>query len=202
MLLAPPLTNPKVVLHSCCAPCSSAIVEVLLQNNIRPIIFFFNPNIFPIEEYIIRKNEAKRYANQLGLEYIDGDYNHQQWREDIKGLENEPERGKRCSECFVLRMRETARITKEVGCNLFTTTLASSRWKNLDQIFLAGNKAAELFDGVSFWEQNWRKGGLQQRRNEIIKELNFYNQTYCGCEFSLASSLKRQKEIEELASKS
>ncbi len=194
MKLEPPIENPRVVLHSCCAPCSSAIVECLLQNGIRPTIYYFNPNIYPRDEYNIRKSEAKRYADLLGVDYIDGDYDHKSWLQRIKGLEHEPERGLRCGECFVHRLQETARITEELGFNLFTTTLASSRWKNLEQIFRAGRKAAEGFDGVTFWEQNWRKGGLQQRRNEIIKENDFYNQTYCGCEFSLASAKARERQ--------
>ena len=98
-------------------------------------------------------------------------------------LENEPERGKRCEACFYYRLAATARKAQELGIPFFATTLASSRWKNLDQINAAG-KAAEL-PGVQFWPQNWRKDGLQERRNQLLKEYDFYNQTYCGCEFSM-----------------
>lgn len=174
----------KVLLHACCAPCSSAIIECLLANHIRPTIFYFNPNIFPEEEYIIRKSENKRYAESLGLDFIDADYEHTAWREVVKGLEREPERGRRCLECFYYRMTEAARYAAVNGFSLFTTTLASSRWKSLEQIVDAGRRAAALYPGLTFWEQNWRKGGLSQRRNEIIKEYNFYNQQYCGCEYS------------------
>lgn len=171
-------------MHSCCAPCSSAIIECMLQNGIRPTVFYYNPNIFPREEYITRKEEAIRFVTAQGLEFIDGDYDYEQWKCDIHGLEDEPERGNRCLRCFSLRLRETARYASEHDFSLFTTTLASSRWKRLDQINEAGREAAALYPGTEFWEQNWRKGGLQERRNELLREYQFYNQTYCGCEYS------------------
>lgn len=175
----------KVLLHSCCAPCSSAIIECMLANGIRPTIFYCNPNIYPREEYEIRKAEAIRYVQDLGLDFIDADYDYMHWRETIKGLENEPERGGRCLKCFIMRLTETARYASEHGFTLFTTTLASSRWKNLAQINEAGRRAAALYPGTLYWEQNWRKGGLQDRRNQLLKEYDFYNQQYCGCEFSM-----------------
>ena len=174
----------EVLLHACCAPCSSAIVEWMLANGVRPTIFYYNPNIFPREEYEIRKNESKRHAEGLGLTWIDGDYNHDQWRQDVCGLEGEPERGRRCEQCFTLRLTETARKAKELGLQYFTTTLASSRWKSLEQINRAGHLAEQAVEGTTFWDQNWRKGGLQERRNQLLKEFDFYNQQYCGCEFS------------------
>lgn len=184
----------RVLLHACCAPCSSAIVEWMLNNGVRPTIFYYNPNIFPREEYEIRKNESKRHAESLGLEWIDGDYNHESWQQCVCGLENEPERGRRCEQCFLMRMKAAAEKAKEFGIKYFTTTLASSRWKNLEQINRAGHEAEKLVDGVVFWDQNWRKGGLYERRNQLLKEFNFYNQQYCGCEFS-----KRQREAYEIA---
>lgn len=194
----------QVLLHACCAPCSSAIVEWLLAHEIRPIIFYYNPNIYPVEEYEIRKNESKRHAKSFGIEWIDGDYSHEAWWHDICwGLNeeekiqmaHEPERGKRCSECFFHRLFATARKAQELDIPFFATTLASSRWKNLEQVNAAGLRAEELVnkypsdsvvhEPVHFWAQNWRKDGLQARRNELLKEYAFYNQTYCGCEFSL-----------------
>ena len=175
----------SVLLHACCAPCSSAIVEWLLAHDITPTIFYFNPNIYPIEEYEIRKQESKRHAESLGIKWIDGDYNHDAWRQHICGMENEPERGKRCESCFFYRLQKTAVTAQQLGFHYFATTLASSRWKSIDQINRAGILAAERYNGVEFWPQNWRKGGLQQRRNELLKEYDFYNQQYCGCEYSL-----------------
>ena len=193
----------KVLLHACCAPCSSAIVEWMLGHGIEPVIYYFNPNIYPLEEYEIRKNESKRHAESLGITWIDDDrfrtgasqqscYQamHEAWQASVCGLENEPERGKRCEACFYHRLLATAKKAQELGIPYFATTLASSRWKNLEQINAAGEKAAEIVnsshpDAIRFWAQNWRKDGLQERRNALLKEYGFYNQTYCGCKFSM-----------------
>ena len=183
----------RVLLHACCAPCSSAIVEWLVQHDVRPTIYYYNPNIWPLEEYEIRKQESKRHAESLGLEWIDGDYDHDAWLEGVCGLEGEPERGRRCEQCFILRLTATARKAAELGIPYFATTLASSRWKSLDQINRAGLMAEQVANvqrstfnvQCKFWPQNWRKGGLQERRNQLLKEYNFYNQQYCGCEFSM-----------------
>lgn len=176
-----------MLLHACCAPCSSAIVEWLVQHGVRPVIFYYNPNIFPREEYDIRKNESKRHAEHLGLQWIDGDYDHESWRQGVCGLEGEPERGRRCEQCFTLRLVETAKRAKALGMKYFATTLASSRWKSLEQIERAGRQAEQVVGGTVFWAQNWRKGGLQERRNQLLREYQFYNQQYCGCEFSMTA---------------
>ena len=192
----------KVLLHCCCAPCSAAIIEWMLNNDIEPVLFYYNPNIYPQEEYLIRKNELTRYAERLRLTVIDGDYDYQAWKDwachnlNTTNLQDFPERGSRCLECFKLRLLETAKKCRELGLEQFTTTLASSRWKSLDQINAAGKWAAEMVNGeglmvngekptVTFWDKNWRKGGLQDRRNALLKENNFYNQQYCGCEYSI-----------------
>ena len=174
-----------MLLHTCCAPCSSAIIECLMKHGITPVIFYSNSNIFPLEEYQIRKNECTRYAQSLGLEIVDDDYNHDDWRQEMIGLENEPERGVRCLKCFKYRLLRAARYAHEHDIKVLTTTLASSRWKSLEQIEEAGLFAASQYPDVTFWTQNWRKGGLSERRIEIIKEYNFYNQKFCGCEFSV-----------------
>ena len=183
----------KVLLHTCCAPCSSAIIEAMMKNGITPVIYYCNPNIYPLEEYLIRKDECTRYAQALGLEIVDADYDHDNWLAAVKGHEQEPERGGRCLKCFKLRLLRTAQYARDNGLKVITTTLASSRWKSLDQINEAGRWACSQLsetsssehDEVIWWEQNWRKGGLQERRNQIIKEYDFYNQLYCGCEFSI-----------------
>ena len=178
----------QVLLHACCAPCSSAIVEWMLQHNIRPTIFYFNPNIFPYEEYEIRKSESKRHAESLGIPWIDGDYDHEAWLQAIRGLEQEPERGSRCQQCFRIRLTATALQAQALGITYFTTTLASSRWKSIEQITTAGLQAQAAVPSTLFWAQNWRKGGLQDRRNQLLREYSFYNQLYCGCEFSMPST--------------
>lgn len=200
-----PMGERTVLLHTCCAPCSSAIVEAMMQNGITPVIYYCNPNIYPLEEYEIRKEECTRYAKALGLEIVDADYDHENWLEAMKGMENEPERGGRCLRCFKLRLLRTAQYARKRGIKVITTTLASSRWKSLDQINEAGQwavyKANDIIETVDnlneetiippsdcdviWWDQNWRKGGLQERRNQILKEYDFYNQLYCGCEFSM-----------------
>ena len=175
----------RVLLHTCCAPCSSAIVECLMKHGIRPTIYYCNPNIYPLDEYLKRKNECTRYAESLGLEIVDADYDHEEWLGCVKGMEAEPERGGRCLKCFSIRLRKTAEYARDHGYKVITTTLASSRWKSLEQIEEAGLKACADIPEVTYWTQNWRKGGLSERRSAIIKEMNFYNQTYCGCEFSI-----------------
>jgi len=175
----------KLLLHACCAPCSSAIVEVLLENGITPTLFFSNSNITPFGEYDIRKRECERYAAHCGIQMVEDEYDHELWLGIAEGLEDAPERGPRCLECFRFRLTRAARYASEHGFALLATTLASSRWKSLQQVNAAGIAACEAVGNkVSWWEYNWRKGGLQQRRSEIIKEQNFYNQLFCGCEFS------------------
>ena len=185
-----PMGETTVLLHTCCAPCSSAIIEAMMKNGITPVIYYCNPNIYPHQEYEIRKNECTRYAQSLGLEIIDADYDHENWLEAVKGMEDEPERGGRCLKCFKLRLLRTASYAAERGIKVITTTLASSRWKSLDQINEAGTWAVGQTEtspenSVIWWDQNWRKNGLQERRLQIIKEYDFYNQLYCGCEFSM-----------------
>ena len=174
----------KILLHACCAPCSGAIVEYLVQPGYRPVIFFSNSNITPRAEYDIRLNECIRYAQKFGLEIVADDYNHSAWRGCATGLEAEPERGARCLECFKFRLLRAAQYAQDHGFDVLTTTLASSRWKSLEQVNEAGAWACSQVANVIWWPQNWRKGGLQDRRNQIIKEQNFYNQLFCGCEFS------------------
>lgn len=182
----------KILLHSCCAPCSAAIIERLLADAITPTIFYFNPNIFPFEEYERRRAECARHCDRLGLRQIDADnffaQSHSDWLENVKGLESEPERGARCLECFKFRLCQTAKFASLNGFKVFATTLASSRWKDLNQIQCAGEFAQSLYPETIFFAYNWRKGGLQERRNALLKEFDFYNQLYCGCEFSLSKS--------------
>ena len=174
-----------LLLHTCCAPCSAAILEWLLASGERPTLFYFNPNIFPEAEYLTRKNECTRHAASLGLNIIDGDYDHPAWLGQIAGYENQPERGNRCLTCFKMRLLATAQLAKEKGLPLFATTLAASRWKDLEQIATAGHWAAKETGDVTFWEKNWRKDGLDERRRILLAENGFYNQTWCGCEFSI-----------------
>ena len=147
----------EILLHTCCAPCSTAIIERLIEHGIRPQIFFYNPNIFPKEEYERRKNECVRYIQMLGLDFIDADYAHEKWLKEVRGLEKEPERGARCLACFKERLMVAALYAHQHGYRVLATTLASSRWKDLEQIEEAGAYTASLFPGLTFWAHNWRK---------------------------------------------
>ncbi len=291
------LFKERILLHCCCAPCSTAIIEWMVGAGLRPGIFFSNSNIVPFSEYSIRRDELCRYAAAHGLETIDDEYDHAAWLAFVRRLETQPaaelispvaepveapgcteatlppvseptpsvaepveaprqcrnrsqslhsrslslskrpsiriadmpERGPRCQECFKFRLLRAARYASAHGYTLLTTTLASSRWKDLEQVDAAGRWACGEVNGfclemesgleserllsgslspnrsgkdvysleseddvtmsvsggkVLWWNQNWRKGGLQERRNALIKEWSMYNQTFCGCEFS------------------
>lgn len=186
--LTPPTETDRILLHSCCAPCSSAIVATLLDQGIRPTLFYFNPNIHPRREYERRKVESQRHAQTLGLAFIDADYDPGRWLTEASALANAPERGPRCALCFRLRLVETAHYASANGFSVFTTTLASSRWKDRAQILDAGRAAAAESLGVIFWEHDWRKGGLTERKAALNREYNFYQQTYCGCVYSLRAT--------------
>ena len=221
----------KMLLHSCCAPCSGAVLECLLANGIRPVVFFSNSNITPFSEYELRRNELARYCKSLGVTMVDDEYDHDAWRGFVLAINDEtsdgfrgelgdngrsraqelaaaPERGERCLRCFKFRLRRAAAYAAAHDIPVFTTTLASSRWKSLEQVAEAGDWAAKETcsahenvaprplgvqgdnsvvpeeHNVLFWNQNWRRGGLQERRSQIICEQGFYNQNWCGCEFS------------------
>jgi epoxyqueuosine reductase len=266
------LSRDRILLHCCCAPCSTAIIEWMVGEGLRPGIFFSNSNIVPFDEYALRREELRRYAAAHGLETFDDEYDHAAWLAYVRRLEGPdydkarageddrscdalhpsagsaadpagllassavppvrvadmPERGPRCLECFRFRLLRAADFAATQGYRLLTTTLASSRWKDLGQVDEAGRWACAQVNGivsaevagcvcgqadgcdsadavgdesgqvsgglsagvsgvrseVLWWGQNWRRGGLQERRNALIKEWEMYNQTFCGCEFS------------------
>ena len=175
----------KLLLHSCCAPCAGEIMEALAASDIKTTVFFYNPNIHPVEEYEIRKNENRRFCEKLGFDCIDADYDKDNWFERIKGLEDEPERGKRCTQCFDMRFERSALFAKENGFGVYATTLGISRWKDMEQINTSGLRAAKRYEDVSYWDFNWRKQGGSSRMIEISKREEFYQQEYCGCVYSL-----------------
>ena len=222
------LRNMRILLHCCCAPCSTAILEWMVAEGLRPGVFFSNSNIVPYDEYAKRRDELKRYAASFGLEVIDDEYDHEAWLEHVRTRAGSalagPERGPRCQACFEFRLLKAARYAVSHGYDALATTLASSRWKDLSQVDSAGRLAVASVDstdregtwnaGISrpagaglrgsevveperpqgvwgrpspqlrWWGQNWRKGGLQERKNFLVKSCALYNQTWCGCEFS------------------
>lgn len=172
----------KILLHACCAPCAAPVLEHLVGSGERPLVFFSNSNIDTREEYDKRLAELERYCAATGTEVLADEYDHAAWLEAVRGLEDAPERGARCLRCFRFRLERAAVAAREKGCTVLTTSLAQSRWKSLEQVNEAGEAAC--VEGPRWWNANWRKGGLQPRRAELIREWNFYNQPYCGCEFS------------------
>ncbi len=180
----------KVLLHSCCAPCSGEVMEAMLASGINYTIFFYNPNIHPIKEYELRKNENIRFAEQFGVPFVDADYDRDNWFARAKGMENEPERGIRCTMCFDMRFERTALYAHENGFPVITSSLGISRWKNMEQINDCGHRAAAHYPGIQYWDYNWRKGGGSSRMIEISKREHFYQQEYCGCVYSLRDTNK------------
>jgi len=175
----------KLLLHSCCAPCSGSIMEMLAEAGINYTIYFYNPNIHPEKEYLLRKDENVRFAEKLGIPFVDADYDKDNWFARAKGMEYEPERGKRCTMCFDMRFERTALYAYEQGFKIISSTLGISRWKNMEQINDSGMRAANKYPGLEYWTYNWRKKGGSQRMIEISKEEEFYQQEYCGCVYSL-----------------
>ena len=192
--MQPPSGGRKVLLHSCCAPCSGAVIEKIHQAGISLTIFFYNPNIHPKAEYDIRKNENIRFAKKAGIPFVDADYDAPRWFEKTKGHENDPERSERCGLCFDMRFVKTAEYAAAHGFKVITSCLGISRWKDFDQVTRAGQKAASLFPGVSYWGLNWRKGGGSNRMIALSKEENFYQQQYCGCVYSLRDTNRRRRQ--------
>ncbi len=180
----------KVLLHSCCAPCSGEVMEAIRASGIDYTIFFYNPNIHPREEYDLRKEENIRFAEKNGIPFVDADYDADQWFARAKGLEWEPERGTRCTMCFDMRFERTALYAHENGFGVITSCLGISRWKNMDQINASGERAASKYPELTYWTFNWRKKGGAQRMLEISKQERFYMQEYCGCIYSLRDSNK------------
>ncbi len=177
---------PTLLLHACCAPCSSYCLEYL-SNHFAITLFYFNPNIHPAEEYAHRVAEAKRLVAELPAKYpvsfLEGSFEPQRFYDAVKGLEAEPEGGARCRVCFRLRLEETAKLAKEKGFDYFTTTLSISPLKNADVLNEEGEKAGEKF-GVRHLPSNFKKKGGYQRSIVLSREYDLYRQNYCGCVFS------------------
>ncbi|WP_218184820.1 epoxyqueuosine reductase QueH [Nitrosovibrio sp. Nv17] len=192
-ILVPPGGHKKVLLHSCCAPCSGEVMEAMLASGIDYTIFFYNPNIHPEAEYLLRKDENIRFAEKHGIEFIDADYDTENWFARARGMEWEPERGIRCTMCFDMRFERTALHAFEHGFPVITSSLGISRWKNMEQINDCGRRAAGRYAGLSYWDYNWRKGGGSARMIEISKREEFYQQEYCGCVYSLRDTNRRRR---------
>lgn len=172
----------RLVLMSCCAPCSCGAIKQLADGKIEGfddfIVVFYNPNIFPESEYQKRLYEQIKYCQSLGVKYHVGQYNHKDWLDFIKGFENEPERGKRCSLCFKFRFEYAKNFALENGYDAVASVFGVSRHKDQSQV----DKAATDVMGNKFYiSVVWD----EKLRNEINHQSDFYRQNYCGCEFSM-----------------
>lgn len=173
----------KLLLHTCCAPCSGWIIQQLLAEKFAITLFFYNPNIYPSEEYLRRKSEVIKFAQKLAVPFVEHDYDTALWHQCVRGLEAEPERGKRCSVCFFMRLFETAKYAAANNFDAFTTSLAMSRFKDANQITKAGVQAAAL-NKIEYFQRNWRAQNGVQEANKVALAENFYRQRYCGCIFT------------------
>ena len=185
-----PDNKSKLLLHSCCAPCSGDIMKRLLDSDINYTVYFYNPNIHPHEEYMLRKEENMAFAKKYKIPFVDDDYNPRTWFEITKGMEHDPERGKRCSTCFDMRFIKTSEYAYNNGFDIISSTLGISRWKDMNQINNSGKYAASKFKGLSYWDFNWRKENGSHRMIEVSKDEGFYMQEYCGCVYSLRDTNK------------
>ena len=189
---------PSLLLHSCCGPCSSYCIEYLSQFfNIT--VFYYNPNIYPDEEYYLRVKEQQRFINQFPtkhkVSFIEGDYDTDSFYSIAKGLENEPEKGARCHKCYELRLTRTAEVAKEKGFDFFTTTLTISPMKDSQLLNEIGLKVADKV-GVNWLVSDFKKKEGYKRSTEISKEYDMYRQDYCGCVYSYRDR-QAQKQMQK-----
>lgn len=181
---------PTLLLHSCCAPCSTYVLEYL-SKYFEITIYYYNPNIYPPEEFEYRMEEQKRFVEEFlnnnpdvnPIHFIAGEYESDRFYEVSKGLENEPERGLRCTECFKLRLGEAAKVASKNGFDYFTTTLSISPHKDANLLNILGENIAKQY-GIKYLYSDFKKKGGFLRSTEISKEYNMYRQDYCGCVFS------------------
>ena len=180
-----PNGHKNLLLHSCCAPCSGDIMLRLKEAGVDYTIYFYNPNIHPRKEYLLRKEENLKFARKHNIPFIDDDYDTHNWLDLVKGQEWEPERGKRCSSCFDMRFYKTAQYASNNNFSLISSTLGISRWKDMNQINESGLKAVSYFTDIDYWTFNWRKNRGSEDMIKVSKNERFYMQEYCGCIYSL-----------------
>lgn len=194
---ADPYRPPKLLIHSCCAPCSSYVLEYLSQY-FSITVFYYNPNIYPLDEYTKRVREQERLITSMPLKYpvtfMEGKYEPQKFFDLAKEHEKDPEGGERCFLCYRLRLEEAARIASKGGFDFFTTTLTVSPYKNAAKLNEIGEEVGALY-GVSFLPSDFKKRGGYQRSIELSREYGLYRQNYCGCIYSKIE--REQKEQEQ-----
>ena len=176
--------RPSLLLHSCCGPCSSAVLERLCAH-FRVTVLYYNPNIEPEEEYLRRRSEQERLLSLLGgdVAFLPCEYDHDAFAAFAPSMADEPEGGKRCLACFALRLNEAARQARDHGFEYFTTTLSVSPHKNADNVNSAGAEAARRF-GVKYLFADFKKKNGYLRSLQLSAEYSLYRQNYCGCLYS------------------
>ena len=181
----------KLLLHSCCAPCSSHVITYL-TSYFDITILYYNPNISPKSEYDKRKQEQIRLIKKIdrvnNIDIIDCDYDNDLYEEKIHGLENEPERGKRCTVCFDLRLDKTAKMAKELGYDYFCTTLTVSPYKNSKLINEVGLEKEKKYN-IKWLYSDFKKENGYKDSIELSKKYNLYRQDYCGCKYSVRNKI-------------
>ena len=187
---------PALLLHSCCAPCSSYVLEYL-SRYFEITVFYYNPNIFPESEYTKRILEQQTLISEMETEhsvaFLAGCYDKEKFYEMARGLEHVKEGGERCMRCYELRLRESARMAREGGFDYFTTTLSISPMKNAAKLNEIGERLGEEY-GVKYLLSDFKKKNGYKRSTELSKEYGLYRQDYCGCEFSLREAQKRRNQ--------
>ena len=172
----------KLLLHVCCAPCSTYVIEEL-SKEYEVTLFFYNPNVEPVDEYEKRLVEAEKYAKAKGIPIIVGDYDNIEWHNKVQGHENDKEGGERCDICFKYRIEKTAQLAKEKGFDIFTTTLTISPQKDAKKINKLGKEISKKYK-IDFLEEDFKKGGGYMHSVELSKKKDLYRQSYCGCLYS------------------
>ena len=186
--------KPKLLLHACCGVCSSSVLE-RLYSFFDITVLYYNPNIYPKEEYIKRLNVQKEIINKMHLDVkiIEIGYLDEDFKQISKGYENEKEGGARCTKCFYLRLDKTAKIAKEKGFDYFTTTISVSPYKDSQKLNKIGEVLSEKYD-IKYLYSDFKKKEGYKRSNILAKKYNLYRQHYCGCEYSLSEALEYQNK--------
>jgi predicted adenine nucleotide alpha hydrolase (AANH) superfamily ATPase len=175
----------RVLLHVCCGPCSTHVIEEL-GKEYEVTAYFYNPNVYPKKEYEHRLESAKTVASRSGVDFVEGPYDSEAWNEKVKGFEDEPEGGKRCERCFEVRLRKTAEQAR--GLDAFATTLTTGPRKEEAVINAIGRRIGEE-KGVKFLEADWKKKSGFEKSVQLSREMGLYRQGYCGCRFSMSSEI-------------
>ncbi len=178
------LKEDKIVLHTCCAICSGYPVSLLQDTGYQVIAYFYNPNIYPQDEYFRRLEAEKTLCTHFGCKLVEEVYEPDKFYNAVKGFENEPEKGRRCDKCFELRLRKTAEFARSEGIKNFTTSIVISPHKNFEKLSQIGNNIAKLYD-LNYIAIDFKKKDGFLKTNRISKELSLYRQNYCGCKFAL-----------------